>query len=284
MARPQAAPSVPLAVVYARSLLERQGLAKYRHSSWLANALGLSYAQAHRRLNGTSPWSLEDLAQLASMFGESLSDLFAAAESQTAVTALLQTGGEMIPCQVWLGDPIATPARGSVYAVRSTAGWIVATMADRLAGDAFSITRLLARPAGHRRPTVAVLDDDRDITDSLVSSFDSLGYSARPFYRAADLLAASSTTYDGFVLDWVVGEGTVLELVRSLRASNASCPIIILTAQVATGVVKETVIAEAMQHYNLLFCEKPVRASILAAMLSRAFASKSDPTRAQEPG
>jgi hypothetical protein len=31
-----------------------------------------------------------------------------------------------------------------------------------------------------------------------------------------------------------------------------------------------------MRRYDLLFCEKPVRASILAAMLNRAFSSGRD--------
>jgi FixJ family two-component response regulator len=124
---------------------------------------------------------------------------------------------------------------------------------------------------------VAVLDDDPDVADSIGSSFEMLGYSARPFYNTTDLLeGAAAVAFDCFVPDWVVNDGTVLEVVRSLRGADGSCPIVILTAQMSTGAINETDIADAIKRYDLLFCEKPVRTSILAAMLSRALASRSD--------
>ena len=55
----------PLAVRCVRALLERHGLPKYRQSAWIADAMGLSYAQAHRRMNGAASWTLEDLERLA---------------------------------------------------------------------------------------------------------------------------------------------------------------------------------------------------------------------------
>ena len=73
------APALPdapsLAVQCVRALMERHGLPKYRQSAWLADATGLSYSQAHRRMTGTSTWSLEDIARVAELFGESLADV-----------------------------------------------------------------------------------------------------------------------------------------------------------------------------------------------------------------
>ena len=277
MAEPGAEAEASLALTYVRSVFERHGVPKYRQSAALATAFGLSYSQAHRRLNGTSPWSLEDLVQLASLFGETLADVVAAHDRTSAINAVLRTGSETINCRIWIGEAVSTPKSGAVFAVKAKTGWVVATIEDAFAGDAYAITRLEAHPASDRQRRVAVLDDDVDLTDSIVSNFESLGFSARPFYNAADLLAAA-TRFDCFVLDWVVGEATVLDVVRSLRTAHATCPIVILTAQVATGVIDETDIAVAMQRYDLLFCEKPVRAPILAAMLSRAFSSRRDPT------
>ena len=48
----------------------------------------------------------------------------------------------------------------------------------------------------------------------------------------------------------------------------------VLTAQVVTGVVDEADIAEAVKRFDLVFHEKPVRTSILAATLGRAFGAK----------
>ena len=74
LSRPRSGPAtaVPLAVRCVRALMERHGLPKYRQSPWLADALGLSYSQAHRRMTGASAWSLEDLERVGSLFGESL--------------------------------------------------------------------------------------------------------------------------------------------------------------------------------------------------------------------
>ena len=87
---PTAGPApASLAVSCVRALMERHGLPKYRQSAWLADAIGLSYAQAHRRMNGTSPWSLEDLAQVAGLFGESLADLVGLGLPQSSVPAVM---------------------------------------------------------------------------------------------------------------------------------------------------------------------------------------------------
>jgi len=47
----------------------------------------------------------------------------------------------------------------------------------------------------------------------------------------------------------------------------------VLTAQVLSGLVDEADIADAVKRYGLVFNEKPVRTSILAATLARALAS-----------
>ena len=66
---PAAEAPTSLAVACVRALMERHGLPRYRQSAWLADAMGLSYSQAHRRMNGTSPWTLEDLVKVAALFG-----------------------------------------------------------------------------------------------------------------------------------------------------------------------------------------------------------------------
>ena len=48
-------------------------LPKYRQSAWLADATGLSYSQAHRKMSGASSWTLEELERVGLLFGESLS-------------------------------------------------------------------------------------------------------------------------------------------------------------------------------------------------------------------
>src|SRR5437764_7929871 len=111
-----------MAVSCVRALMERHGLAKYRQSAWLAEAIGLSYAQAHRRMNGTSPWSLEDLSQVAGLFGESLADLVSLGLPQSSVPAVMNVGSARVACQLWLGGTLEKPTPGSVVAVKTSEG------------------------------------------------------------------------------------------------------------------------------------------------------------------
>jgi DNA-binding NtrC family response regulator len=139
----------------------------------------------------------------------------------------------------------------------------------------FVIERLEARPNSAKRKRIAVLDDDRDLTDSICAHLQDSGYDAHPFYRTADLQTRSKNErYDAFVIDWIVGETSTVKLIAAIRAQDATCPIVVLTAQVLAGVVQESEIAQAVASFNFMFAEKPVRMTILSASLARAFAAR----------
>lgn len=263
-----------LAVACVRALMERHGLPKYRQSAWLADAMGLSYSQAHRRMTGASPWSLEDLARVAALFGETLPDLVSVGQRQATVSAVMSVGTAHLPCQLWLGESVAQPRPDLLVAVKTSSGWSAVMASEATEGDMYRIERLEARPVAAARKVIAVLDDDQDLTNSIVAHFETSGYDARPFYRTADLLASAAVQrYDGYVIDWIVGEKSVVKLIGALREQDPKCPIIVLTAQVVSGIVDEADIADAVKRYDLVFSEKPVRTSILTATLTRAFAA-----------
>ena len=67
-----------LAATYVRALLERAGIPRHRHSAHIATLLQLSYHQAHRRMAGGAPWSLEELqavVRLAVAFWDAETDV-----------------------------------------------------------------------------------------------------------------------------------------------------------------------------------------------------------------
>jgi ActR/RegA family two-component response regulator len=263
-----------LAVACVRALMDRHGLPKYRQSAWLADAIGLSYSQAHRRMTGASPWSLEDLARVAALFGESLADVVGVAQRDAGVAGVMSVGAARLPCQLWLGDAVESPGGDTVVAVKTSSGWSAVPASEATEGVAYRIERLEAKPVAATRRVIAVLDDDQDLTNSICAHFEASGYDARPFYKTADLLSgAAAQRYDGYVIDWIVGEKSTLKLIGSLREQDAKCPIVVLTAQVLSGVVDEADIADAVKRYDLVFHEKPVRTSILAATLARALAT-----------
>jgi ActR/RegA family two-component response regulator len=263
------------AVVCVRALMERHGLPKYRQSAWLASATGLSYSQAHRKMNGGSGWTLEELERVGELFGETLSEVITLGHGAGSVHGVMRVGSANLDCQMWIGERVKSPATDSVVAIRTSSGWAVVCAGEITDAVAYKVERLEAKPSAAVRKVIAVLDDDHDLTNTICAHLDeSGGYEARPFYKTADLLSSVKVQrFDGFVIDWIVGETSTLKLIAALRAQDATCPIIVLTAQVLSGVVDEADIAEAVQTFDLVFSEKPVRMSILSATLSRAFAS-----------
>src|SRR3954453_23944098 len=103
-----------LAVACVRALMERHGLPKYRQSAWLADAMGLSYSQAHRRMSGASPWTLEDLARVAALFGETLADVVSTVDPGASVPGVMTIGTVQFPCRIWLGDAVERQGADSV--------------------------------------------------------------------------------------------------------------------------------------------------------------------------
>jgi CheY-like chemotaxis protein len=257
-----------------RALLERHGLRKYRQAPWLAEALGISYSQAHRRLTGTSPWQLEDLQRVAWLFGETLAQLVTLDEGEQ-VRGMIRVGASSFACQMWLGEAVANPGMETLVAIHTASGWFAAPARDAEPGTlTYKITRLEFKPAQDARRIVAVLDDDRDLTASVCEQLAAAGYDARAYTEIAELQAsAKAQKFDGFVIDWIIGDTTALELISTLRAKNARAPIVVLTGQVLEGAVDEFDIAHAIARFGLVFSEKPLRMSILLATLSLAFSA-----------
>lgn len=264
-----------LAVVLVRALMDRHGLPKHRQSAWLSEATGLSYSQAHRRMNGASPWTLEDLQQVASLLGESLSDLVASTSSgHDSVPGVIRVGDTELACRMWLGAVVDKPRASTIVALKTSRGWAAIEAAHAEGAPAYAIERLESRPSAAPAKRIAVLDDDQDLADSICDSLIHTGFAAVAFYRVSDLLSSSKIErFDGYILDWIVGDASVRKAISELRNQDDRCPIIVLTAQVSAGVVSETDVADAVRAFDLHFAEKPVRAPILAATLSRAFAS-----------
>jgi ActR/RegA family two-component response regulator len=241
--------------------------------------MGLSYSQAHRRMTGASVWSLEDLARVGALLGERLDQVVSLAET-ASVRAVAHLGAATFDCRLWIGAPVPQPHATQVVAVHRANAWVVVIAGDAPSEAAHAIDRLEAEPSTSVRKTIAVLDDDQDLTNSICAHFGGSAYDARPFYKTADLLSsAKAQRYDAYVIDWIVGETSTLKLIADLREQDAACPIVVLTAQVLSGVVDEEDIAQAVKKHDLVFSEKPVRMSILSATLARAFeAARPRPT------
>jgi CheY-like chemotaxis protein len=263
-----------LSVRCVRALMERHGVPKYRQSAWLANSIGLSYAQAHRRMSGAAAWTLEELERVGALFGESLIEVVSLGEARGSVPATMRLGAASVPCDLWIGEIVEHPKPDSIVAVKTSSGWTAVCASEATDAAAYSVERIHAKPRALARTVIAVLDDDEDLTNTICAHLQDSGYEARPYYRSADLQSALEARHDGYVIDWIVGESSTAPLIASIRSRDPAAPIVVLTAQVLAGVVQESEIADAVARYDFVFAEKPVRMAILSASLARAFAAK----------
>jgi len=75
-------------------LMERHQIPRQKHAGTLAKTLGLSFAQAHRKMRGQSNWTFIELKQIANAFDASITVLVDSPPSdrQPGTPALLVGG------------------------------------------------------------------------------------------------------------------------------------------------------------------------------------------------
>ena len=264
-----------LAALCIRGLLDRASLPRHRHSAHIAGLLKLSYHQAHRRMTGSAPWSLEELQAVAAHHGETLVDLLGEQKSADYETAVLIAGPLRVTCRLWPGQPLAQHRPGDLIALKGGSEWVVMVAGDTATPQACTVRRLIIEPKPDRPRRFAILDDDLDVARGLAAGLVQLGFEATAFATEAQLDAALQfDSFDGFVIDWVLTDGTAKALVVKLRNQSATCPIALLTGKAGSKEVDEKDLVAAIEHHGLLFLQKPVTALIAASQFSAAFANR----------
>ena len=258
--------AAPVASRYLRALLNRHDLPSSRHVTTVAQILGMSYVLVHRRMAGTTAWEFEEVQKVAAHFGESLGQVFSDASAADNVEAVLNAGGVRVLCKLVVGVPLRDPERNSLVAIRAGEQWMVVPAHDAGASPPFEVQRLVITGNGGKRWRLAVLDDDPEEAQDLKDHFSERGCEVHAFTRVDDLIGnMKASPFDGYIIDWVLGEGSAEELIGMIRADDRECPIAILTGKVRDDLMLEPVVAEAVSTYKLQFFEKPTRFSIISA-------------------
>ena len=272
---PRAEHQSTLAARCIRALLDRAALPRHRHSAHIAELLKLSYHQAHRRVAGSAPWSLEELQAVAAHHGETLVDLFGEQKSADYETAVLIAGPLRVTCRLWPGQPLAQHRPGDLIALKGGSEWVVMVAGDTPTPQACTVRRLIIEPKPDRPRRFAILDDDIDVARGLAAGLVELGFEAIAFATEAQLEAALQfDSFDGYVIDWVLANGTAEALVAKLRSQSPTCPIALLTGKAGSKEVDEKALVGAIEQHGLLFLQKPVTALIAASQFSAAFANR----------
>lgn len=264
--------SAPTAITKAiQALLDRRGIPERKRLGALEAAVGIAYQQVRRRMMGDTTWSVDEIKRLAAHFGEPVFRLLGAlVEDAPGEPAVLQVGGAKLACSVWPG-PEAVQGIGPYVAIpgEESNGWTVVPVSEAVGRRAFEVRRLIVEPEPPRR--VAVVDDDDDLGRAIVQFLRQKGLDAISYTSAEHLRTALETTnFDGFILDWVLGEEKATALLPLIRAKNPAGPVIILTGQIDAG-GDESDLASALTTFRAQLYEKPSRTLSLFNALELGF-------------
>ena len=85
------------------------------------------------------------------------------------------------------------------------------------------------------------------------------------------MAALETSRFDGFILDWMLGEGNIRDLLPAVRTRSPGAPIIILTGQIKAGGAQEDELESTLAAYRAQLYEKPTRMLSLFTALDLGF-------------
>ncbi len=262
---------------YARTVFDRHGTPHSERSRLVERILKLAYSAAHRRVRGKASWTIEELEALATHFGETLDEVFLAAAKMRADSATLVAGDLRVKVQLWVGAQTTQPAQGELVATRDGPRWTVVAASGDVPGPMYEIRQLLMEPNATYGARIAVLGDEPAVTEPLCVFLRQAGFRADAFHAIETLQQSSDAqSYDGYVLDWMVGGQTVGALVARVRATDPRCPIAIFTGRNERGDVVSD-IADMMARHDVRYFSKPLDPHMITAVLRRLIAAPSRP-------
>ena len=117
------------------------------------------------------------------------------------------------------------------------------------------------------RALVTIVDDDESVRESLPDLLFELGFTARAFASAEELLASDAVLgAHCFILDVAMPGMSGPELYRVLRARGVTTPVIFITAQADASVRPDLLAQGAVDCLFKPFSEQALRAALRAAL------------------
>jgi CheY-like chemotaxis protein len=273
------------------ALMERNGVASRHQAALIAQICSISVSQARRKLRG-AVWLFGEVLTVCQHFGKALDEVFgqhkpADLAAMTPVTlpaatatypALLLVDDQRLMCDIQIGAlcsaPLSTQTHVGLIAIHQpTEGWLVGSP-QRMAqapygGPHYEVSHLaLHAQAEKSRARIAILDDDAGSASALTDWFNELGYQARAYTTAEQLLSTPLKDHDAFIVDLILGRGqTSQSVVEQIRRELPHAPIVLLTGQLRDGTASEATLSTILRTQGVTFFEKPVRPAVLTAAI-----------------
>lgn len=265
-------------------LLAQRGTPSHQQASLLTRLCGLSPSQARRKLQGAA-WSFAEVLAVARYANISLDDLssqalgedpLTARQSSTWLDVTIRLGSFSGNGEVRLGAMAGDECdRNALVAFQTANGWEVACLKDLDVKGSdesfFLVEEMLVRAPQANVRHIAILDDDHLLAATLTEWFNEAGFKASSFESDALLLAEDLSTFDGFIVDYLLGRNSSQETISAIRREMPTAPILLLTGKLRDGEVSESELLAVLRTSNVTFFEKPVRPGVLAATLLRNF-------------
>ena len=249
-------------------MLERHGIPKHRHSSFIGEFFNLSRAAAHQRVNRSSAWTLEELQALGARFGESLADMLGARAPNDGTRATLRVGGMQVGCRVWFTQESDEAHSDAFVAMENAGAYVVVPATAATAQGSLRIARFEVDQARVVPPRVAVLDDERDVTNSLCVQLRSAGLDALGYFTAEELLAdIPQSAFDGYVIDWLLRDGNAVPLLAAIRSQPKHSAVVLLSGKMRSGSADPNDVAAASTTYKVQVFEKPAHLPLILSAL-----------------
>jgi CheY-like chemotaxis protein len=220
---------------------------------------------------GEIEFSLAEIERLAAHYGVQLADLLRPEPSDTALKpALADVDGFRVACRIAIGEPSDPSHPGALVAIQHSGDWLVVSALNRArTQEAYSIERVVIEPRPPAdRKRVAVLDDTREVTESLCLYLRAVGFDSHAYYAFEDLAEkVASEPYDAYIIDWLIDGTTARKLIEQIRASDPACPIAVLTGKGRDGEADVDELAAVVAASNAEYFEKPAQTPMIAEKL-----------------
>ncbi|MEX3174007.1 helix-turn-helix domain-containing protein [Serratia quinivorans] len=259
--------------------LAMKGIPKQKHISHTSRVLDITTAAAQKKMTGASNWEVSQLIKVIESIDMKVSDFFDIYNYSVneVHNATWHDGKANIKCKIYLSTANSNePTEYSALKINDE--WVVFHTDDIKDEVLFEskrnidIIQLYPQKQNIKKHRIAILDDEKNIVDSLQEIIANKEYLVDAFYDITSLEdSVKHHPYDAYILDWVVGTKTVFNTIKVIRNSeNKNAMILVLTGQLPG--IADSEIASAINDYDITGpYEKPIKASVIKSLINKHF-------------